>query len=89
MVWLTPPCFAANSGSLDPDAVWYDPERVAVLTRIEHEVATDNGMGISDIADDGGCPVDFDTRPDGVHYSDAGADATTAQLLPLLRRVPR
>jgi hypothetical protein len=88
VLWLTPPCFAANSGSLDPDAVWYDPARVEALTRIEHAVATENGMAISDVAHDGGCPVDPDTRPDGVHYSDSGADSTTAQLAPLLRQVP-
>ena len=88
VLWLTPPCFAANSGSLDPNAVWYDPERVDVLARVEHEVAAANGMGISDVAHNGGCPVDFDSRPDGVHYSDAGADETTAQLAPLLRQVP-
>jgi len=45
-------------------------------------------MGISDVAHNGGCPVDFDSRPDGVHYSDEGADETTAQLAPLLRQVP-
>jgi len=88
VLWLTPPCFAANSGSLDPNAVWYDPERVDVLARVEHEVAAANGMGISDVAHNGGCPVDFDSRPDGVHYSDEGADETTAQLAPLLRQVP-
>jgi hypothetical protein len=38
-----------------------------VLTRIEHEVASRNRMAISDIAHDTGCPVDFGTRPDGVH----------------------
>jgi peptidoglycan/LPS O-acetylase OafA/YrhL len=88
VLWLTPPCFGANSSAADPDAVWYDPERVEVLTRIEHAVAAENGMGITDVTHDRGCPVDFEARPDGVHYSDAGADATTAQLAPLLRRVP-
>ena len=88
MLWLTPPCFAANGGSLDPHAVWYDPARVDVLTRIEHEVAAHNGMAISDIADNSGCPVDFGTRPDGVHYSDSGADVATAKLLPLISKVP-
>jgi peptidoglycan/LPS O-acetylase OafA/YrhL len=88
LLWVTPPCFAANEGSLDPDAVWYDSQRVEVLTQIEHAVAADNGMAITDIAHDNGCPVDFRTRPDGVHYSDAGADAITAELLPLIRQVP-
>jgi peptidoglycan/LPS O-acetylase OafA/YrhL len=88
VVWLTPPCFAANGGSLDPHAVWYDPARVDVLTRIEHEVASRNGMAISDIVHDAGCPVDFGTRPDGVHYSDSGADLTTAKLLPLISERP-
>jgi hypothetical protein len=89
VLWLTPPCFGANSSASDPDAVWYDSERVEVLTRIEHEVAADNGMAITDVAHDAGCPVDFESRPDGVHYSDAGADEMTARLAPLLRQVPR
>ena len=88
VLWLTPPCFAANGGSLDPNAVWYDPARVEVLTHIEHQVASHNGMAISDIAHDSGCPVDFGIRPDGVHYSDSGADITTAKLAGLLSRVP-
>jgi len=88
VLWLTPPCFAANGGSLDPNAVWYDPARVEVLTHIEHQVASRNGMAISDIAHDTGCPVDFGIRPDGVHYSDSGADITTAKLAGLLSRVP-
>jgi peptidoglycan/LPS O-acetylase OafA/YrhL len=88
VLWITPPCFAANEGSLDPNAVWYDSKRVDVLTRIEHAVAADNGMGVTDIAHDASCPVDFGTRPDGVHYSDSGADVTTAKLAPLLRQVP-
>ena len=65
----------------DPDAVWYDPARVEVLARIEHEVAADNGMAITDIAHEAGCPVDFESRPDGVHYSDAGADEATRDWL--------
>jgi len=88
VLWLTPPCFAANGGSLDPNAVWYDPARVEVLTHIEHQVASRNGMAISDIAHDSGCPVDFGIRPDGVHYSDSGADITTTKLAGLLSKVP-
>jgi len=88
VLWLTPPCFAANGGSLDPHAVWYDPARVDVLTRIEHAVASRNGMAITDIVHNAGCPVDFGTRPDGVHYSDSGADLTTAQLIPLISQRP-
>src|SRR5262249_19606292 len=87
VLWLTPPCFAANAGSIDPHGVWWDPARVTVLTRIDHDVAARTGMAISDIAHDAGCPVDFGARPDGVHYSDAGADAATARLLPLITRV--
>jgi len=88
VLWLTPPCFAANNGSLDPNAVWYDSARVDALTRIEHAVAAENGMGITDLVHDAGCPVDFGTRPDGVHYSDSGADLTTAQLIPLISQRP-
>jgi len=36
-----------------------------------------------------GCPVDLTTRPDGVHFSDPGADAMTAHLAPVMDRALR
>ena len=84
LLWLTPPCFAANDGSLDPNAPWYDPARVEVLRTIDHRVGAGNGMTVSDALHDPGCPVDFGVRPDGVHYSDYGADATLTFLGPLI-----
>ncbi len=88
VLWLTPPCFAANGGSLDPNAPWYDPARVEVLRRIDHEVAAHNGVTVSDVAHDAGCPVDFGIRPDGVHYNDSGADITTASIVPIIEHLP-
>ncbi len=84
VLWLTPPCFAANGGSLDPSAVWYDPARVEVLRSIDHSVAARAGATVSDVVHDAGCPVDFGTRPDGVHYSDSGADKTLDLLAPVM-----
>jgi lysophospholipase L1-like esterase len=80
LLWLTPPCFAAEPGASDPDGPWYDRSRVDVIGAIDRQVAEVNGMAISSAAHDLGCPVDFDARPDGVHYGDDGADAVAARL---------
>ena len=69
---------------MDPNAVWYDPARVEVLRKIDHQVAARNGMVISDVVHDAGCPVNRQMRPDGVHFTDAGADATLAYLGPII-----
>jgi len=87
VLWLTPPCFAANNGSLDAHAPWYDPARVEVLRTIDHRVATRAKVTISDAIHDAGCPVNFDIRPDGVHFSDSGADTTMATLGPIITRM--
>ena len=84
VLWLSPPCFAANDGSLDANAVWYDPARVEVLRNIDHQVAAREHIKVSDAIHDAGCPVNFDIRPDGVHFSDSGADTTMATLGPLI-----
>ena len=57
-----------------------------MLGAIDREVARDNGMTVSPVAHDLGCPVDFEARPDGVHYDDAGADAVAARLGPQITR---
>jgi len=44
-------------------------------------------MTVSPIAHDLGCPVDFDARPDGAHYTDSGADSVAAVLGPEIERV--
>jgi lysophospholipase L1-like esterase len=80
VVWLTPPCFAAARGASDANAPWYDRARVEAARTLEHAVAKHNDMTITDVVHDAGCPVDRATRPDGVHYSDAGADAVSARL---------
>jgi peptidoglycan/LPS O-acetylase OafA/YrhL/lysophospholipase L1-like esterase len=86
LLWLTPPCFAAEPGADDPDAPWYDRARVETLGAIDREVARRNGMQVSSVVHDLGCPVDLESRPDGVHYADAGADAVARELGPQLTR---
>jgi peptidoglycan/LPS O-acetylase OafA/YrhL len=86
LLWLAPPCFAAAPGAGDSDAPWYDSRRVDVLGAIDRAVARDNGMSVSSVVHDLGCPVDFADRPDGVHYADAGADAVAAELGPQITR---
>ena len=63
------------------------PRRVDVVRSIDKQVAAVNGMAVSDIAHDTGCPVDFSSRPDGTHYSDVGADAIAARLAPQIERL--
>jgi len=87
VLWLTPPCFAAVPGAADADAPWYDPARVETLGAIDRQVAAHNGMTVSPVAHDLGCPVDFGARPDGVHYDDRGADALAARLGPQILRL--
>jgi lysophospholipase L1-like esterase len=84
VVWLAPPCFAAGPGS-DADAPWYDPARVDALTSVYGSVAKDQGIPMTDVTRTTGCPVDLNVRPDGVHYSDPGADVVAGQLGPVLR----
>jgi hypothetical protein len=84
VLWLTPPCFAPAPGTADAHAPWYDPARVTAVGAIERRVAASGVMAVSNVVHDTGCPVDFATRPDGVHYSDAGADAVMAGLGPVV-----
>jgi peptidoglycan/LPS O-acetylase OafA/YrhL/lysophospholipase L1-like esterase len=83
VVWLAPPCFAASPGSGDQDEPWFDPARIDVLTNIYRSVAGGKGIRLTDITRKSGCPVDLSVRPDGVHYSDAGADRVAGELGPL------
>jgi lysophospholipase L1-like esterase len=87
VLWLASPCFAELPGTPGADAVWFDPARVGALRSIDRSVAAANGMTVSDVVHDEGCPVDFSARPDGTHYSDAGADAVAARLGPEIERV--
>ena len=57
------------------------------MRTIDHAVATRDGVTVSDVAHNAGCPVDFGIRPDGVHYSDSGADTTVALLAPVIERM--
>ncbi len=87
VLWLTPPCFAEKAGTPGADAPWFSPARVDVIGSIDRAVAATNGMAVSNIVHDGGCPVDFASRPDGTHYADAGADAVMRALGPEIERV--
>ena len=87
ILWLEPPCFAAHPGASDTGAPWYDPARIEAISAADRAVAATNGMTVSTAAHDLGCPVDFGARPDGVHYSDAGADTTATRLGPQIARL--
>jgi peptidoglycan/LPS O-acetylase OafA/YrhL len=87
-LWLAPPCYAAIPGASDTGAGWYDPSRVDVLGRIDRSVAAATPhMTVSPVAHEMGCPVDFNARPDGTHYDDAGADAVATRLGPGILRL--
>jgi hypothetical protein len=89
VLWLTPPCFAyikGNTGST-PSSPWYDRRRVAALAKMFHTVATTTHQSVTDVIHTANCPVDFKTRPDGVHFSRAGADAMMPKLGPVILRV--
>jgi peptidoglycan/LPS O-acetylase OafA/YrhL len=89
VLWLAPPCFAPHPGAADTGGVWYDPARVDALRSVARSVAARTGITVSDVARNLGCPVDLAARPDGTHYSDAGADAVTALLGPEIERLGR
>jgi hypothetical protein len=75
VLWLEPPCYAAATPGSSASSPWYEPSRPAAIGAIEHAVAARDGDGFSDVVHRTGCPVDLQQRPDGVHYSDPGADA--------------
>src|SRR5690348_3190205 len=58
----------------------FDPDIVVLANRpydapgnaLPINVSGHNGMTVSPVAHDLGCPVDFGARPDGVHYADGG-----------------
>ncbi|HVJ97648.1 MAG TPA: hypothetical protein VNC41_12535, partial [Acidimicrobiia bacterium] len=64
----------------------YDPARVDTLTSIYRSVTREQRIRITDVTRATGCPVDLGVRPDGVHYSDQGADVVAAQLGPVFMR---
>jgi hypothetical protein len=89
VVWLAPPCFSSQpitgfTGSSGGD--WNDPHRIEVQRALLHDVARRNGMTVTDIVHDAGCPVDYAHRPDGVHFSPTGADTLAARLAPVIER---
>ena len=75
VLWLEPPCFADTSPTDTTPPPWYSPSRVAVVGGIEQEVAARDGEYATNVVHQSGCPVSLTMRPDGVHYSDPGADA--------------
>jgi hypothetical protein len=56
-----------------------------VLLGLDHAVGATNGMDVSDVIHNPGCPVNRAERPDGVHYTDSGADATMTFLGPVIK----
>ncbi|HEY1738491.1 MAG TPA: acyltransferase family protein [Acidimicrobiia bacterium] len=74
VLWLEPPCFADTSPTDTSPPPWYSPSRVAVVGSIEQEVSARDGEFATDAVHQSGCPVNLTMRPDGVHYSDPGAD---------------
>ncbi len=86
VLWLAPPCFTALSGDPDAGREWYDEDRVEAQRVAAQRVASRTGMTVSATLARRECPnVDLDARPDGVHFSDPGADAAAAALAPELR----
>jgi lysophospholipase L1-like esterase len=88
VLWVTPPCFAYIKGDTGstPTSPWYDRRRVAALGTMLHTVASTTHQSVTDVIHTAGCPVNFTTRPDGVHFSRAGADAMMTKLGPVILR---
>ena len=87
VLWLAPPCFGEHPGdNSTAQSPWYDPQRVAALGAMLHTVAAETHESESDVVHTAGCPVNYSTRPDGVHFSDAGADAMMTTLGPVIMR---
>ena len=87
VLWLAPPCFGEHPGdNSTPQSPWYDPHRVAALGSMLRTVAVATHEAESDVVHTAGCPVNYSARPDGVHFSDAGADAMMTALGPVIVR---
>jgi hypothetical protein len=88
VLWLTPPCFAYIKGDTgsSPTSPWYDKRRVTALRNVIHTVAANTHQSVTDVIHAANCPVDFKTRPDGVHFSRSGGNAMMPKLGPVIRR---
>jgi peptidoglycan/LPS O-acetylase OafA/YrhL len=85
VLWVTPPCFGEHAGDdSTAQSPWYDPARVAALGQMLTTVAGETRQFVTNVVHTAGCPVNYTTRPDGVHYSDAGADAMMPTLAPAI-----
>ncbi len=89
VLWLEPPCFASAPDANDSNAAWFSPRRPAAIGAIERDAAARDGFLVSDVVQRAGCPVDLAARPDGVHYSDAGADAIAPAVGRAIERAQR
>ena len=84
MLWLAPPCFGHHPGDFStPSSPWYDPH-VAALGAMLHTVAAEHHQSVTEVVHNAGCPVDYNDRPDGVHYSDRGANTVMPALAPVI-----
>ncbi len=89
VLWLAPPCVGPAPDATDSGAAWYDRSRIDAIGDIARQaaVAAASGMTVSPTAHDLGCPVDYRDRPDGAHYTDAGADVVANALGPQILRL--
>ena len=88
VLWLAPPCFGYIKGDTGstPSSPWYDPRRVSALAHMIHTVATETHQSVTDVIHTANCPVNYKTRPDGVHFSRRGGDAMMPKLGPVILR---
>jgi hypothetical protein len=86
VLWVTPPCFGYIKGDTGatPKSPWFDKRRVAALGTMLHTVATKTHTSVTDVVHTANCPVNYETRPDGVHFSKAGANAAMPKLGPVI-----
>lgn len=82
VLWLAPPCFAGNPRHDLSDGDWFDRARVDALADVARRVADSSDITVSDVLPRTQCPVDFDVRPDGSHFSVEGALAAAEVLGP-------
>jgi hypothetical protein len=89
VLWLAPPCFADTSPTDVTAPVWFSPARAAVIGTVERAAAARDGDIVTEVVHTNGCPVNLTLRPDGVHYSDHGADAIAPAIGTEIRRAHR
>ncbi len=88
VLWIAPPCFTDTSSVNDAKAPWYSHDRIVAVGNVEKAVASSSvRTSVTDLVQQRDCPVNLRLRPDGVHYSDPGADAEAAALSATIARL--